>query len=169
MRLPSLPRTVTIIFVTLALALCAQAGDKQNLIYNFNRGSGGYAPVGTLLMDSSGNLYGAANLGGNSNLNQCCGTIFEMSPKSGGGWTYSAIYTFTGFGNDSLPNGSLVSDASGNLFGSTTSFGFGEIFELLPGADGWTETVLYTLESSDGVPPSPVVLDAGGNFYGTVT
>src|SRR5580698_8501749 len=114
MNLPSLSRTAIITVITVACALLAQASDRQNLIYNFNQNSGGYGPGGTLFVDSSGNLYGAASEGNISGF--CCGTIFELSPKSGGGWTYSAIYTFTGIGNDSGPNGSLVRDAAGNFY-----------------------------------------------------
>jgi uncharacterized repeat protein (TIGR03803 family) len=149
-----------------AFSFHAQATDRENLIYNFNRGSGGYGPGGTLVMDSSGNFYGAASEGNLSGF--CCGTIFELSPKPGGGLAYSVLYTFSGIGNDSAPNGSLVRDAAGNFYGTTISFGDGEVFELSPdGSGGMTETVLYTLGSSDGPGPSPLVLDAAGNLYGT--
>jgi hypothetical protein len=74
-----------------AFSFHAQATDRENLIYNFNRGSGGYGPGGTLVMDSSGNFYGAASEGNLSGF--CCGTIFELSPKPGGGLAYSVLYT----------------------------------------------------------------------------
>lgn len=164
------PRIVNFVVaaaMSLSFCLLAQASDRQNLIYNFSRGSGGYGPGGTLFIDSSGNLYGAASEGNISGF--CCGTIFELSPKAGGGWTYSVLYTFSGVGNDSLPNGSLVRDAAGNLYGTAVSFGNGEVFELSPNpSGGWYETVLYSLGSNDGTGPSPVVLDAAGNLYGTV-
>jgi uncharacterized repeat protein (TIGR03803 family) len=157
---------VVTVALFLGFSFHAQATDKQNLIYNFNRTSGGYGPGGTLVMDSSGNFYGAASEGNLSGF--CCGTIFEMSPKPGGGWIYSVLYTFSGVGNDALPNGSLVRDATGNFYGTAISFGDGEVFELSPdGSGGWSETVLYTLGSSDGTGPSPVVRDGAGNLYGT--
>ena len=46
--------------VAIGVAPCVQAGDKETALYNFNETSGGYAPSGVLVMDSSGNLYGAA-------------------------------------------------------------------------------------------------------------
>jgi hypothetical protein len=151
--------------VAMGAAVYAQAVDKQALIYNFGKNSGGYAPAGTLVMDAAGNFYGAANEGGVEN--QCCGTIFELSPKTGGGYSYSVLYTFSGVGDDSSPLGSMVMDSAGNLYGTAAGID-GEIFELSPnGSGGWTETVLYASTASAGVSPSPVVRDGAGNLYGT--
>ncbi len=163
---PRLSNFVVTAAIFFTFSLHGQAADRQNLIYNFNQNSGGYGPGGTLVMDSTGNFYGAASEGNLSGF--CCGTIFELSPKPGGGLAYSVLYTFSGVGNDALPNGSLVRDAAGNFYGTAISFGNGEVFELSPdGAGGFSETVLYTLVSNDGTGPSPVVLDAAGNLYGT--
>jgi hypothetical protein len=148
----------------LSLALSAQAGDKETALYNFNSTSGGYEPDGALVMDSSGNLYGVASQGGL--YSECCGTIFELSPASGGGWNYKVLYSFVG-GTDSGPYGLLAMDSAGNLFGTASDGGLtAEIFELSPNASGtWTETVLYIV---DGIGVSSVVLDAEGNLYGTI-
>ncbi len=163
---PRLSNFVVTAAIFLMFSLNGQAADRQNLIYNFNQNSGGYGPGGTLVMDSSGNFYGAASEGNLSGF--CCGTIFELSPKPGGGLAYSVLYTFSGIGNDALPNGSLVRDAAGNFYGTAISFGNGEVFELSPdGSGGFSETVLYTMVSNDGTGPSPVVLDDAGNLYGT--
>jgi hypothetical protein len=153
-----------IFFTVIGLSLLAQAGDKETALYNFSEASGGYEPNGALIMDSSGNLYGVASLGGLSS--ECCGVIFELSPKLGGGWTYAVLYNFLG-GTDSDPYGQLAMDAAGNLYGVADNGGeIGEVFELSQNASGtWTETVLYTITA---VGIGPVVLDAAGNLYGTI-
>jgi uncharacterized repeat protein (TIGR03803 family) len=74
------------------------------------------------------------------------------------------------------PNGALVFDSSGNLYGTTYeggAHGAGNVFELTPAADGkWTETELYSFcptgNCTDGALPSAgVIFDASGkNLYG---
>jgi uncharacterized repeat protein (TIGR03803 family) len=93
------------------------------------------------------------------------------------------LYEFLG-GNDGgnpTPNGGLIFDSSGNLYGTTLygggsacsfedSAGCGTAFELSPnGSGGWTETVLYSfVGGSDGkVPSSGLIFDKAGNLYGT--
>jgi uncharacterized repeat protein (TIGR03803 family) len=72
------------------------------------------------------------------------------------------------------PNGSLVFDSAGNLYGTTSeggscslSYGCGLVFELSPGGSGWTETILHVFSGPDGsFPNSGVVFDSKGNLYG---
>jgi hypothetical protein len=99
----------------LGLALSAQAIDNQTQIYSFVLSEGGYYPYGELLRDKAGNLYGATAQGGTSTScsSYGCGTIFEMSPTSGGGWSYSVLYNFNDDAHDAGPLGSLVMDAAG--------------------------------------------------------
>ena len=104
-------------------------------IYNFNYNGGG--PAGELLMDGAGNLYGTTVEGGSNPLGQCsagCGTIFELSPSSGG-WTYTELYDFTGGSDGAYPHSNLVMDSSGNLYGTTSGGGAngdGVVFEFTP-------------------------------------
>jgi uncharacterized repeat protein (TIGR03803 family) len=138
----------------------------------------GASPSGRLISDSAGNLYGTTINGGVANK----GTVFELSPPSGSGtsWSESVLYSFQGGSNDGYgPWGGLVFDASGNLYG-TTEFGgsrdgagFGTVFELSPpsvAGGAWTETVLYSFKGGkDGVSPvgDTLIFDAAGNLYGT--
>jgi len=85
-------------------------------------------PVGNLVMDHSGNLYGATyTLGAHSK-----GNIFELSP-SGNSWTYTDLYDFTGGSDGSGPMGDLNMDSSGNLYGTTQlgGNGYGVVWELV--------------------------------------
>jgi uncharacterized repeat protein (TIGR03803 family) len=137
-------------------------------IYAFTGGSDGGAPQSGLTIDASGNLYGLT-YGFNGNN----GTVFELSPAGGGNFTYHLLHSF-GNGNDGVdPEGPLVFDAKGNLYGATSFGGTtlnGTVFELSPnGAGEWTEAVLYNfLGGSDGsAPMGGVVLDTKGNLFGT--
>jgi uncharacterized repeat protein (TIGR03803 family) len=68
-----------------------------------------------LIFDSAGNLYGTNEAGGLYNY----GTVFELSPSSGGGWTISVLYNFFGKGDGAYPVGGVVRDTAGNVYGTT--------------------------------------------------
>jgi uncharacterized repeat protein (TIGR03803 family) len=80
-------------------------------------------------MDSAGNLYGTTIQEGANND----GTIFKLTP-SGGSWIYTSLHDFNGQ-DGAQPRGSIVLDANGNLFGTTTGGGphnQGVVWELTP-------------------------------------
>jgi uncharacterized repeat protein (TIGR03803 family) len=148
-------------------------GWTETILYNFGGVSGdAIQPLATMIFDSKGNLYGTTQAGG---ANSSSGTVFEMSPKSGGGWTEKVLHSFGGTGDGIQPGyGSLVFDAKGNLYGTTHKGGahsVGTVFELTPASGGtWTEKVLYSFGASnvDGASPTAgVIFDAAGNLYGT--
>lgn len=83
-------------------------------------------------MDKAGNLYGTTDYGGGG----CdCGVIYKLAPGPKGKWTYTVLHTF-GIGDDGgVPEGNLVMDSKGNLYGGTIlggTYGQGVIFELTP-------------------------------------
>jgi len=130
-------------------------------------------PVGCLTLDAEGRLYGAAT---GSLRNGCCGFIYRLSPptKKGRPWKYLVLYSTRGFkhSDGAIPNGGLVFDATGNLYGTTElggTYNYGAVFELSPGAKRWTEKVLYSFQrlSDGGLPIAGLVFDAVGNLYGT--
>jgi uncharacterized repeat protein (TIGR03803 family) len=134
-----------------------------------NNGKDGAFPIGTLVMDSSGNLYGTTYAGGFRGE----GTVFEISPKVGGGWTETLLHSFKTNGNDGLvPFAGLTMDSAGNLYGTTVVGGplnMGTVFELSPSSSGtWTEKILFAFNGSNGYQPwvTPV-FDSLGNLYGT--
>ncbi len=143
-------------------------GWTEKVLYSFQNGSDGSYPIGGLIFDQSGNLYGAADNGGSGGG----GTVFELTP-SGGSWTYNPLYSFTG-GAQCGPRASLVMDGSGNLYGTTYCDGAnskGSIFKLTPSAGSWTQTSLYdfTGGTDGGSPISNVIFDSTGNLYGTAS
>ncbi len=135
----------------------------------------GSQPVGGMILDSHGNLYGVDSGSGHGG-----GLVFELSPAGGGSWTYTVLYYFCTQKNcvdGSGPAGALLFDSHGNLYGTTEGGGANEsgaVFELSPGSGGsWTETVLYSFcpvtGCSDGSGPlNALVFDPQGNLYGTV-
>lgn len=138
-------------------------------------GTHGSDPVGGLVMDAAGNLYGTTvytttGLSGNYSrqtgvIGAGDGTIFEL-PK--GSSTITTLATFNGT-NGQSPEGTLVIDANGDLFGTTRAGGAsgdGTVFELPAGSGS-----IVTLASFNGAngsnPFSPLLIDSAGDLFGT--
>jgi uncharacterized repeat protein (TIGR03803 family) len=144
------------------------SGWTHQTLHDFTGGSDGALPVGGLIIDQSGNLYGTTELGGSGGG----GTVFQLMPGSGG-WTFNTLYTFSGSGPG--PQDKLFLNAAGNLYGTTAGDGAyrgGSVFKLTPSNGGWSYTSLHDFcagyPCSDGYyPSSNVVFDANGNLYGT--
>ncbi|MGD0567709.1 MAG: choice-of-anchor tandem repeat GloVer-containing protein [Candidatus Sulfotelmatobacter sp.] len=159
--------------LTAALNLSAQPSEK--VIYTFTGGSDGSSPQYGLVSDGKGNLFGTAGNGGMNVNCTGCGTVFELSPGANGTWTFKVIYSFTSVNGDgSGPDGGLVFDGQGNLYGTTIIGGSsyqGTVYELSPKPNGtWSEKVIYSFTGGVGgsFPYSTtLILDAAGNLYGT--
>jgi len=149
----------------------------KTTLYAFQNQSDGGSPTGDLVFDSAGNLYGTTEYGGTlgGNCTYGCGTVYELSPSSSGGWTETVLYSFPGGTGPKYPLGSVVFDPSGNLYGTsftggTDSSSGGTIYELSPSSGGWTETTLHSFALATGIyPDAGVILDAAGNLYGTAS
>ncbi|HLI62404.1 MAG TPA: choice-of-anchor tandem repeat GloVer-containing protein [Terriglobales bacterium] len=143
----------------------SQSGWTKRVLYSFTDGNDGGLPIGGLIFDAAGNLYGTAALGG-ANGN---GTVFKLSPSSNGNWTFTTLYGFSGSGG---PWDSLTMDAGGNLYGTTTGGGAyeqGSVFKLTLSGGSWIYTDLhdFTNGTDGGQPIGSVVLDSSGDIYGT--
>jgi uncharacterized repeat protein (TIGR03803 family) len=164
-------------------------GDKwtYTILYSFKGGKDGYLPFGDLVFDSAGNLYGATYFGGGKGTTcnpdfQYCGTAFELSPPQtkGGKWTEEVLHSFAGGTDGANPNGGMVLDNEGDVYGATTwgggtschGSGCGTAFELKPPAKmggAWTEKLLHRFtDGNDGASPNGgLILDMEGALYGT--
>jgi uncharacterized repeat protein (TIGR03803 family) len=142
--------------------------DNFTVLYNFTEaigfaGNGTYEP---LILDAAGNLYGPGGGGGKVCDGASCGMIFKIDPAG----NETLIRAFAKGKNGVYPNGGLLRDASGNLYGTTQAGGspggFGVVYKLDPTGK---ETVLYTFgPKPDGSDPNgDLLLDATGNLYGT--
>jgi uncharacterized repeat protein (TIGR03803 family) len=90
---------------------------KETVLYSFTGGSDGAFPVGGLIADEQGALYGTtseAGSGGN-------GTVFRLTPPAKGQktWTKSVLYSFAGGSDGGYPTASLIVDEQGALYSTT--------------------------------------------------
>jgi uncharacterized repeat protein (TIGR03803 family) len=167
--------------LTIALALTivvTQAHAQQwtlHVLHLFTDGADGAVPLAGLTMNSAGDLYGTANLGGSVNA----GTVYKLR-HSGSGWTFAVLYSFTGTQDGTGPQARVIFGPNGNLYGTTTGGGpdgQGVVFALRPPPSfcrsiscPWTEFMIYRFTGgTDGSQPETgdVVFDAAGNLYGT--
>jgi uncharacterized repeat protein (TIGR03803 family) len=139
----------------------------EKVLYSFS-GQDGAEPFASLIFDAKGDLYGTTVTGGANGD----GAVFELISSSKGTWTEKTLYSFSGQdGNE--PEGGVISDAKGNLYGTTTlggKYGDGTVFELTPSNGKWTEKVLHSFNPNgkDALfPEASVVSDSEGNLYGT--
>ncbi len=137
---------------------------KESVIYSF-KGNHGWEPLGNLIFDKKGNLFGTTSQGGGYNRNcyqDSCGTVFELSPGSNGAWSESVLHRFNGTDGEQ-PSSGLIFDADGNLYGTTyiggpytSNFGGGTVFELMPTGGGhWKEKVLHYFGEGKDAPSRP--------------
>jgi hypothetical protein len=168
------------------------SGWTETIIYYFADLSDGMTPVGGLIIDSHGDLFGTTQWGGNltGSCNafpwyQGCGTVFKLTPTGSGGWMKSTIHNFADGADGAQPYSGVAFDAAGNLNGTTylggdvtdcTQFyipGCGVVFRLTPNSSGgWTESTIHVFPFSGqgGIwPMGRPVVDAAGNVYGTTT
>jgi uncharacterized repeat protein (TIGR03803 family) len=139
------------------------------VLYRFAGGSDGAYPIGQLVFDPSGDIYGTTfdylQFGS-------LGTVFELTP-SGGGWTKSNVHRFDG-SDGQYPTAGLIFDQSGNLYGTTYyggTHGYGAVYQLTPSGSGWTENLLYSFQNgNDGADVAAgLTFDNSGNLYGATS
>jgi len=182
-------RVVICFAIVLAAVSVASASWKEKVLYSFQSVPDGATPVGAVVFDKAGNLYGTTRNGGSSSCRsvQQCGTVYQLAPpaKQGDPWTETVLHIFKGNTSEdgASPYGGLVIDAAGNLYGTTgyggtgncvvlgTLMGCGTVFEMSPPKQKggkWTETVLYSFPTSKQgfVPAGDLVFDGAGNLYG---
>jgi uncharacterized repeat protein (TIGR03803 family) len=158
-------------FAATVFVMSTFAAAQEQVLYSFqNDGTDGIDPGPGLISDGAGNLYGTTIGGGAYNW----GTVFELSPAAGGGWTEKVLYNFASVPDGANPYWWLIFDAAGNLYGTTFAGGThngGAVFELSPAAGGtWTEKVLYSFGNGAmdaDAPQAGLIFDAAGNLYGT--
>jgi hypothetical protein len=150
----------------------------ETVLYRFSGGTDGAAPMATLIIDSTGNLFGTTQLGGGGSCVDGCGTVFRLAPSTGGTFTETVLYQFTGGSDGASPRAGLSMDANGNLYGTTYNGGgggcvdgCGTVFKLAPTGNGtFAETVLnrFTGGTVGANPSGGLLVDpSAGNLYGT--
>jgi len=146
------------------------------ILHAFNAADGS-SLSGALAIYSHGHVYGTTAIGGvgpGCGTNSACGTVYELSP-SGSGFTESVVCTFGNGADGGGPQGGVVVDSAGNLYGTILyaggGNGCGTVFRLSPNlSGGWTKNVLHNFDSSFGdgcFPYGGLAFDSAGNLYGT--
>lgn len=170
-----------------------QNGWQESAIYEFQQGVNlGVIPVGGVIFDTAGNLYGTtwapgsqgdfifdrvhSNLSGNTfwgcTQPGCGGTVYKLTPTQNG-WQETDVYAFTGAADGSSSMANLWLDSAGNLYGTTPyggsgscQYGCGTVFKVNPSTGA--ETVLHSFSGSDGgYPMGALTVDSSGSFYST--
>lgn len=148
----------------------------HSMLFNFNSPLLGEFPMGGVVPDAQGNLYGALKLYGTGGD----GVIFQLV-NTGNGWVENQLYVFQQLEDGSEPVGGLIWDrfSSGCLIGSTSEGPFqshqegsGTIFKVCPSNGGaWTFQTLYVIPSSSPQmylgPLDAVLQSSTGEFFGT--
>src|SRR5215831_9162102 len=157
--------------LSLIAAIPSAEAQTYKVIHTFRGGKDGIEPEAGLLRASDGNFYGTTYQGGGSSDT---GTVFKLQSGK------ETVFTFPGccgvYPDGGGPEGGMVRDSAGNLYGTTAyggsgggsncgNFGCGTIFKL---DTTGKETVLHSFVGTDGHGPrGGLVRDAAGNLYGT--
>jgi uncharacterized repeat protein (TIGR03803 family) len=158
---------LAVFVVGLVLAPVSWAGAGYKVLHAFGKGNDGGGLFDSVVVDTKGNLYGTAWGGGAYGY----GTVFELTPGTGGRWTETILHNFCSQPHcvdGALPFAGLVLDVAGNLYG-TAGGGVqnsGVIFELSPDSSsgsGWKFQIIYGSGSG-----SNLILDKAGNLYGPI-
>jgi uncharacterized repeat protein (TIGR03803 family) len=158
-------------------------GWTETSLHQFRGGSDGAFPVGGLVMDSAGILYGTTSQGGNNNSCVGCGTVFRLIPTGGGNYRENVIHSFHRGFDGAEPHAGLIIDSTGTLYGTTSRGGIydncfpgggcGTVFRIRPNHSGWSVKVLHAFgdfDKRDGsVPYGELITDSAGNLYGTTS
>jgi len=147
-------------------------------VYTFKGPPDGGVPSSGVALDSAGNIYGATTYGGAGPcghadvfLGNGCGSFYKLTPKQGGTWVETVLYSFVrGGGFGIYPSGPLLFDGPGHLFGVTQVGGdaFGTVFELQKTKKGWKQSephIFYGYPEGSN-PVGRLVMDANGDIFG---
>lgn len=157
-----------------AFALSPPTGGRtrwtETVLFSFDGGKGAY-PTAGFIADGAGNLYGTTATGGANGD----GTVFALlHPVEGQTqWRQQVLLSFDGR-NGLLPQGGLIADAAGNLYGTTEGggrYGGGTVFELVhpqAGQTQWKHQLLVSIRGPSNLGSvAGLIADHTGNLYGT--
>ena len=147
------------------------SNGQHTTLYSFTGAADGGIPIGRVIRDQAGNLYGMTSLGGDPTCS--CGTVFKLKPNG----TLTVLHNFKGgkdgAQNQAQPELGLVSIGSdfygsasfGGVIGCDGNLGCGVVFKV---TQSGKEKVLYRFDGkTNGAFPQDLTSDRAGNLYGT--
>jgi uncharacterized repeat protein (TIGR03803 family) len=139
------------------------SSGAETVLYSFTGGTDGGSPVGGVVRDNAGNLYGTTQYGGSSGN----GVVFKLDTSG----TETVLYSFAGGTADGCsPYGGLVRDKAGNLYGTTPDCGASNLGTVFKVAKNGAEKLLHSFAggTADGADPlyTALLRDTKGNLYG---
>lgn len=144
----------------------------EQSIYAFKLGSAdGHLPAfASLALTSTGVLYGVTIRGGTYDS----GVLFQLTPKNKTTYTEKILWSFGGAGDGATPNGGVILDSAGSIYGVAAqggAFGQGVVYKYVPATigHGAVESILYSFGGSTTTGSNPIgnlVFDSGGDIYG---
>ena len=151
----------------------------ETTIHNFGGAPDAAVPIGPVILDADGSLYGASVYGGTGpcilgdgefNPPYGCGALYKLTP-SGGGWSETVIYSFfRGRGFARNPSGGLILEKPGRVLGTSSYGGDGDgtFFQIDQTQKGWEQTILYRFYGDpDGkYPVGRLATGPQGNLFG---
>jgi uncharacterized repeat protein (TIGR03803 family) len=131
----------------------SRSGDGWKFadLYSFDYNSAGGNPIGPMVMDREGNLYGTNQDDGTGGY----GVVYKLTPHDGI-WQFDVLYSFRRGSDGMSPTGGVVLDSKGNLYGPTLDGGdydFGTVFKVRDAGKAWKESVVFSFDGSDGNNP----------------
>lgn len=139
-------------------------GQSYTLLHVFGANGDGSVPFGPPTLDGKGHVLGSTASGGGAGCEGYgCGTIFALTQKANREWGETILHSFTDNGDGAGPEGNLVLDGAGHLYGTVSGAGVGQaaVFELSHSVGKWELNQIYQQYAS-----SWLLLDSVGNLYG---
>jgi uncharacterized repeat protein (TIGR03803 family) len=155
-------RRIVVLLATLFVTVVSAHAQTLTVLHTFTSRPDGLTPVGGVIMDQAGNLYGTTAQGGTGTQ----GTVFKIDTTG----NETVLHSFVSRPDGLDPEAGLVIDSSGNLYGTTElggSQGKGTIFKIDTSGN---ETVLHSFLCCPPLGKNPVaglIIDGSGNLYGT--
>jgi uncharacterized repeat protein (TIGR03803 family) len=161
------------------------SGWLFNPLHFFGLGDDGAIPANPAVLGPDGSVYGADFYGGGPGYE---GIVYNLKPPAAAcktalcPWTETILHRFQRDSDGWSPQGGVIFDRAGNLYGTTELGGLegncgflngtcGIVYKLTPPGSGWTEKVLYSFQNgNDGYNPSvALIFDRSGNLYGATS
>ena len=141
------------------------ASGNESVLHSF-AGTDGAMPLGGLVLDGQGNLYGTTYAGGNLTCNsgEGCGTVFKLNLTT---VTFTVVHSFTGSPDGMFSEEPLLLDAQGNLYGTTDDGGANSNGTVFKVDTAGNESVIYSAAAGPEWGAQLGAIDAQGNIYGT--